>query len=232
MSYSFMTKSGEIQFPLNVSSEMGISKSLNENSFYNELFSRSPYPLTLEINDLISPPNSRKAMKYQQNPTLSPPRPQNAFVLFRRDFAAKLKQKEMKMKTGEISRLAAEEWHKQPQNVLCFFEFLENLAKEKHKLMYPDYKFLPKKRKEKSIKIIKVEHEKAQNSNATDNSSEMICFNAEEILNDMNCFSYDIPRYQNISKNTLLSEISDQSPDQENFDISDFIEFDPIIPRF
>ncbi|CAG8592335.1 23529_t:CDS:1 [Cetraspora pellucida] len=210
MSYLLMTKSGEIQFPLNISSEMGIYKSLNENSFCNELFSRPPYPLTLEVDDLIAPSNPRKAKKHQKNPYLSPPRPQNSFFLFRRDFAAKLKQKGVKLKNSEISQLAAAEWHKQPQNVLCFFEVLENLAKEKHSQLYPNYKFTPRKEKSKNS-------EKSPKYNVTDNLSEQKCLNSEEISSNLDT-----------SKNNSLSEISDQSLDQGTFDISDFIEFDPI----
>ncbi|CAG8439803.1 8090_t:CDS:1 [Cetraspora pellucida] len=81
-----------------------------------------------------------KSNKFSKNPySLSPPRPQTAFVLFRRDFSAKLKLKKMKMSNEDVSRLASEEWSKQPKEVL------ENLAQDRHKEIYPDYRYSPKK---------------------------------------------------------------------------------------
>ncbi|CAG8439785.1 8088_t:CDS:1 [Cetraspora pellucida] len=150
----------ETQLSMNTSSEMGILKSCYENSFDNELFSspHPPYQLFLEIDELISPPkSSRKAKKFLKNPHSSPPRPQNAFLLFRRNIYAKLRHEGTKMKNGDISRFASKEWHKQPKEVLRYFEILEQMAKDKHNEMYPDYKYSPKKnngKKSKSKKTI------------------------------------------------------------------------------
>src|SRR5260363_365341 len=145
-----MMQSGEIQF-INASPEkMGIYKSICEDSLDldNELFSNPPYPLAMDIEELTSPPKtSRKAIRFRKHPHLStPPRPQNAWVLFRRNYTELLKLKGDKMNNGEISRVAADEWRRQPPKVLKFFELLETQAKEKHKVLYPGYKFSPKKR--------------------------------------------------------------------------------------
>ncbi|KAF0559083.1 MATA-HMG [Gigaspora margarita] len=142
---SLAEKSGEIQLSFNESPD---TKCFYENSF-NEFYGGSPpYDLTIKIEQLILPPkNSRKAAKFRKDPSSSsPPRPQNAFLLFRRDFYAKLTLKQTKMRTGEVSRLASEEWRKQPKEVLRFFEILEQLAKDRHSQEYPDYKYSPKKR--------------------------------------------------------------------------------------
>ncbi|KAF0507833.1 MATA-HMG [Gigaspora margarita] len=126
----------------------------SENSIDNELLSNSPpYVLTLEVEELISPPsNSRRATKFRKNPSSSPPpRPQNAYVLFRRDFIAKMKQQGMKMTFADVSRLAIEEWRKLPAEVLRYFEILEQLAKDKHKEIYLDYRYSPKPNKKKKL---------------------------------------------------------------------------------
>ncbi|CAG8531825.1 8372_t:CDS:1 [Cetraspora pellucida] len=183
-----MRKSEEIQetqLSMDTSSEMGILKSCYENSFDNELFSSPlpPYQLTLEIDELISPPkNSRKAKKFLKNPhTSSPPRPQNAFVLFRRDFYAKLRIEGIKMKNGDISRLASEEWHKQPKEVLRYFEILEQLAKDKHNEMYPDYKYSPQKNNGKKSKS-KIARQKIMNFEQSPESyNEMSDVTSEEL---------------------------------------------------
>ncbi|RIB30743.1 hypothetical protein C2G38_1424091 [Gigaspora rosea] len=120
-----------------------------ENAIDNELFSNSsPYPLSLTIEELISPPkNTRRATKFRKNPSFSPPpRPLNRYLLFRRDFAAKMKQQGMKMTYVNASRLVSNEWNNQPANVLRYFEILEKLAKDKHNEIYPDYRYSPKKK--------------------------------------------------------------------------------------
>ncbi|KAF0507832.1 MATA-HMG [Gigaspora margarita] len=123
-------------------------KNSSKNSIDNGLFSGSPpYPLTLEVEELISPlKNSRRATKFRKHPSVSlPPRPLNKFLLFRRDFHAKMIRQGMKMPYAKVSSLISQEWNKQPANVLRFFEILENLAKDKHNEMYPDYRYSPKK---------------------------------------------------------------------------------------
>ncbi|CAG8477083.1 37122_t:CDS:1 [Racocetra persica] len=145
MTFSLMMKS-EVQF-MNV----------YENSLDNELFRNPPYPLAMKIEELILPPkNSRKATKNRKKPySTPPPRPQNSWVLFRRNFTElHKKSKGTKITNSEISRLAAEEWRNQPGKVRQFFEILETFAKEKHKEAYPGYQFRPKKKeKPKSKKI-------------------------------------------------------------------------------
>ncbi|CAG8785002.1 14325_t:CDS:1 [Gigaspora margarita] len=172
---SLAEKSGEIQLSFNVSPDM---KCCYENSL-NEFYGGSPpYDLTIKIEELILPPkNSRKAAKFRKDPSSSsPPRPQNAFLLFRRDFYAKLTLKQTKMRTGEVSRLASEEWRKQPKEVLWFFEILEKLAKDKHSQEYPDYKYSPKKRCGKKS---------GPNNNTHRLPGETIIFSTPEIFNEI-----------------------------------------------
>ncbi|KAF0559088.1 hypothetical protein F8M41_007055 [Gigaspora margarita] len=94
-----------------------IQKSFYENSFNNELFSRSPYKLTLSVEELIShPSNTRVAKRHRKNPQFaSPPRPLNRFFLFRRDFIAKQKRNGRKMKLADISCLAKNVWNDLPK---------------------------------------------------------------------------------------------------------------------
>ncbi|CAG8487926.1 14364_t:CDS:1 [Dentiscutata heterogama] len=204
---SLEEKSGEIQLSFNASPEMG-SKSLYENSLNDEFFSHSfPYSLTLEIEELISPPkNSRKAKNFRKNPSsASPPRPQNAFLLFRRDFHAKLRQKEIKMSNGEVSRLASEEWNKLPKEVLRFFETLEKLAKDRHSEVYPDYKYSPKKGcRKKSLHRI--------NNNVTTEET----FRIDNIDGGIN---FREPNAPEISTDAKYSDTI--------FDFSEYICFDP-----
>ncbi|CAG8601999.1 10386_t:CDS:1, partial [Cetraspora pellucida] len=202
MSYSLMTISGEIQFPLNISSKMRISKSFDENSFYDELFRMSPYPLFVKIEELIlTPRHSRKAEKHCNNPdSSSPPRPRNPFLLFRKNFSAKLKKEGKNLKNAEISKLAGQEWRNH-QDVHWFFKILENLAEENHNRSYPNYKFSPKRSKKelknktnnKKPEIHKEEILETTSLNINDSAN----FNLQEInqISLVNDFPYDFSLY-------------------------------------
>ncbi|CAG8652301.1 hypothetical protein C2G38_1424384 [Gigaspora rosea] len=106
----------------------------SENSIDNGMFSNSPpYLLTLEVEELISPPNNTRWVR--RNP--SPTRPLNKYLIFRRDFTAKMRQQGMEMTARNVSRLSREAWDKQPAKVIRYFEILENLARDKHNEIYP-----------------------------------------------------------------------------------------------
>ncbi|CAG8789993.1 27053_t:CDS:1, partial [Dentiscutata erythropus] len=103
-----------------------------------------PYSLTLNVEELISPSS-------RSENTGKPPRPQNSFFLFRRDFEAKQrllhKKKEETIYSKIISPLAADEWSKLSPLERVYFKELEQEALKKHSDLYPDYKYRPKKKK-------------------------------------------------------------------------------------
>ncbi|CAG8827875.1 40024_t:CDS:1 [Gigaspora margarita] len=105
-----------------------------------------PYKLSLNVDDLINPSKTSRRLKK----TKDPPRPQNSFVLFRRDFEVKyrLLHKDEKIVSKKISSLAAKSWNIQPPSVKSFFKQLEFKAFNKHKEMFPDYRYQPNKKKQ------------------------------------------------------------------------------------
>ncbi|CAG8459237.1 11687_t:CDS:2 [Scutellospora calospora] len=131
-------KSVGVQFALNITPGMGILNSSYEHSFYDELLSMNPppYKLTIKVDELIAPANnSRRSTQHRRNPiAFAPPRPPNAFVLFRKDYFAKYKSNEQKINNTNISRLASIEWKAQPPSVRYYFYILFEAAKEKHLL--------------------------------------------------------------------------------------------------
>ncbi|CAG8541040.1 10715_t:CDS:2 [Scutellospora calospora] len=112
---------------------MRIYNSFSENSLWkDEFLNVKPYPLTLDLDELISPAShSRRVIQYERNPTSSdPPRPLNAFFLYRKDFSAKLRKEGIKMKNGDVSHLVSEEWNKQPKEVLLHLPLDEMVVNE------------------------------------------------------------------------------------------------------
>ncbi|CAG8766417.1 26541_t:CDS:1 [Dentiscutata erythropus] len=137
-------KSRDIRF-VNITPNVtraGSSSCVNGHSLQNEYAINE---LTLDVENLIYPSNNlRRSRK-----TDDPPRPQNSFLLFRKDFVAKyrLLHQNEKISLIKISKLAAERWNVQPPSVRIFFKQLELKALKKHKEMYPNYRYSPNKKK-------------------------------------------------------------------------------------
>ncbi|RHZ86970.1 hypothetical protein Glove_41g101 [Diversispora epigaea] len=108
-----------------------------------ELILNPPYQLTLSLDSLLLP-----ARRNRKNKINKIPRPQNAWVLFRKDYEANKRiqfpDQLFKMKTVSIN--AGDEWKIQSYQVKRYFEILSKLALAKHKIIYPDYKYTPKRR--------------------------------------------------------------------------------------
>ncbi|RGB39686.1 hypothetical protein C1646_606251, partial [Rhizophagus diaphanus] len=77
------------------------------------------------------------------------PRPQNPFVIYRRDTQAKLmveKGSKFGSKLDFVSRVASKNWKNAPSEIRNIYSFLAQLAKKVHEETYPDYVYQPKKR--------------------------------------------------------------------------------------
>nr|CAG8647592.1 9123_t:CDS:1 [Entrophospora candida] len=92
------------------------------------LLFKPPCELYLSIEELIAP---------RYNPTKTP-RPQNRFVLYRKNYNKSL---EDGTNVPNVSKGAAKAWNIESHEVRMYFEILENLALEMLKLLYPGYKY-------------------------------------------------------------------------------------------
>ncbi|RGB43227.1 hypothetical protein C1646_598965, partial [Rhizophagus diaphanus] len=73
------------------------------------------------------------------------PRPHNAFIIFRNDYAARMKTSpEKKVSIRLISQMASKQWKQQSDAVKLFFKILADMYQHKHRILYPDYKYSPK----------------------------------------------------------------------------------------
>ncbi|CAG8828524.1 29503_t:CDS:2, partial [Gigaspora margarita] len=118
----------------------------NEYAVNDEQTHTVPYEVSLNVDDLIYPSKTSRRSKNNNDP----PRPQNSFVLFRRDFEAKYRlfHKGEKIGSKKISSLAAESWNAKPPFVRSFFKQSEFEALNKHKKMFPHYRYRPNKKKQ------------------------------------------------------------------------------------
>ncbi|CAG8439117.1 9263_t:CDS:2 [Funneliformis caledonium] len=126
-----------------------------------------PYVLTLPLEELLVPKLSIRGKI---------PRPQNAWMLFRKDFTAGIKLLPMhdnkKLCVQEISSLASKSWKQQPPEVKQFFEILRMAAKETHNLHYPNYRYRPERKLKKNTPVDKkkVKRDPTQEENFSDSA--------------------------------------------------------------
>ncbi|RIB21084.1 hypothetical protein C2G38_2177559 [Gigaspora rosea] len=120
---------------------------VNDNQTYS-----APYEFSLNVDDLINPSKTSRRSKNNNNP----PRPQNSFLLFRKDFEAKYRSlhKGEKIFAKKVSSLAAENWKEQSPLVKWLFKQLEFEALNKHKEMFPQYRYRPNKKKQSPNNIL------------------------------------------------------------------------------
>ncbi|CAG8481862.1 3839_t:CDS:2 [Ambispora gerdemannii] len=117
---------------------------------YDELLilSECPYKLTLSIEEL-----TKSAVKKRGN-SEKPPRPQNSWIIFRRDYEAQLRlfNQHTKQKVKETAKKCSLKWQELSNEVKHFFKILEKIACENHKNLYPNYKYKPRNAKDSNIK--------------------------------------------------------------------------------
>jgi hypothetical protein len=144
--------------------------------------------------DLLSPSDNSRA--------INQPRPQNPFMLFRRNFSKGLKKARLPIGVGLSSKIASEQWKSLSEDEKEFWKNLSIIAKEIHKHSYPGYKYNPVKSQVKIIKKSKklsllnlkdvIENIKSLDSDTYDSSSE---------LNDLSDLSSNINESNNESFN-------------------------------
>ncbi|CAG8728547.1 12610_t:CDS:1 [Dentiscutata erythropus] len=100
--------------------------------------------ISLQIEDLIRP--ARKVRKS------GVPRPQNLFVIFRKDYQARLIKKghDVGALLSLVSKEASEQWKLVDQSIKDIYDIIANMARKVHERTYPDYVYKPKKRPQKS----------------------------------------------------------------------------------
>jgi hypothetical protein len=106
------------------------------------LVSQPPYSLKISPDDLISTSQQRNN-KIEKGP----PRAPNAWIIFRKNLAYECRKElpEKPYSIQEISKIAQENWKIQSKPVKEYFGTLAKLALLRHKAIYPDYVYKPKR---------------------------------------------------------------------------------------
>ncbi|RIA87913.1 hypothetical protein C1645_877759 [Glomus cerebriforme] len=114
-----------------------MSNNISEQRTDEEIINMTNYNFTLNIDTLI---NSSKTTQRLRN---SPPRPQNPFLLYRRDKAASPECSGLKI--SETSKKIGEMWENESNEVKEMFNALARLADKFHSKPYFNYSYSRKK---------------------------------------------------------------------------------------
>ncbi|RIA98677.1 hypothetical protein C1645_748914 [Glomus cerebriforme] len=94
--------------------------------------------ITLSIYDLVIPTENFRTGKI--------PRPQNSFIIYRRNYQARLALSDAPNVTlNRVSKITSNKWRKESREIRKVFDILAECAKKVHKCIYPDYVYNPKK---------------------------------------------------------------------------------------
>jgi hypothetical protein len=74
-----------------------------------------------------------------------PPRPRNAFIIFRGDVAKHLRKQNSRYSLPEISKRAGELWNTATPEEKYRYQCMANEEKIQHQLTYPNYRYCPNK---------------------------------------------------------------------------------------
>lgn len=112
----------------------------------------SPSP-TFQQPDTLDPLfGTARVCHTRRRPKGNPPRPPNAFMLFRSDFWAREKQKEVPIERDhrDISRIAGHCWNNLDDEERARYKRLAAQRKEMHNLEHPGYQYIPSTRRERA----------------------------------------------------------------------------------
>ncbi|CAJ0851864.1 13948_t:CDS:2, partial [Entrophospora sp. SA101] len=98
----------------------------------------------LTICELLQPSSNSRAK--------DTPRPQNPFMLYRKDLSKVISKIYKPISVGQSSRLASERWKLLDSDSKLLWSRMSKVAKDLHTGLYPDYKYTPVRNHKKSDK--------------------------------------------------------------------------------
>lgn len=76
----------------------------------------------------------------------NPPRPPNSWIIYRQDKDVLFRQSHPHLTNGEISKMIAERWGRETDEVKSIYRERAEEEKRKHELLYPGYRYQPRRR--------------------------------------------------------------------------------------
>ncbi|CAG8445058.1 17544_t:CDS:1 [Acaulospora colombiana] len=101
-----------------------------------------------EIKKVTMIPLTKLVTPFENTRTQKIPRPQNSFVIYRRNVQVQLAAEGNKMsnrKLDTVSKIAGKRWQEEPNEVKELFGLISECAKKVHNFLYPDYVYHPRR---------------------------------------------------------------------------------------
>jgi len=130
-SVNYLNKSA-LPNPNLMSGNMNFVKPINQNQ--NQM---SPF--------LLTPPTTTTTSSRRRSDILRPPNP---FILYRQEHHSKVLAEHEGISNTEISKIIGKMWKNESEEVKNKYKEKAQEMKRRHKLMYPDYRFAPRKQEE------------------------------------------------------------------------------------
>lgn len=106
----------------------------------------SSYTFFLPVDTLI---NNSTASRRRKELRGKPPRPQNSWILYRRDQTARYKESFDGEKPSNISKDIAKAWNNESDETKKVFDALSRISKKKHNYDNKEYKYTPVTKKKR-----------------------------------------------------------------------------------
>jgi len=95
-----------------------------------------------------------------------PPRPPNAFILYRRAKQPGIVARHQGITNNEVSKEIGRMWHEEPAEVRQKFQKMADAAKQEHMKKYPEYRYRPRRPQERKRRIQPREDSPSGNSSS------------------------------------------------------------------
>jgi hypothetical protein len=94
--------------------------------------------------------NANKA----SNKAKKPPRPPNAFILYRRAKQPAIVAKNVGISNNDVSKEIGKMWHEEPVEIKLKYQKMAEAAKEEHTKKYPEYRYRPRRPQERKRRLL------------------------------------------------------------------------------
>ncbi|CAG8527232.1 2502_t:CDS:1 [Acaulospora morrowiae] len=101
----------------------------------------------------VAGPTPKATSANSKTKVKKPPRPPNAFILYRRAKQPGIVAKNQGITNNEVSKEIGRMWHEEPQDVRLKFQKMADAAKQEHMKKYPEYRYRPRRPQERKRRI-------------------------------------------------------------------------------
>ncbi|RIA92978.1 hypothetical protein C1645_763447 [Glomus cerebriforme] len=180
-----------------------------------KVFSAAQHELTIELDTLIkSPDTTRRAKKLKKANKIKRPRPQNAWILYRKDTNARLRESRkdfVKLKSCERSKIISKMWKE--ENVIVKNKFYVIAKWAEHELN-KDYEYLEYLSRSSGERRISSPFDSNLSNLSSPSSNEWFEFNCSNTVSTNNTFIF--PDLNSIESNDMI-EYGFNQPTITNF---------------